>query len=91
MQRPRSRQRCSRSPAVGAVSISPARRWRVRSVIEVSNICQQGCKYCNMGLKSKQEKVTIGYEGLLRLANFFIKKVVAFCCCSPVRTTQRIL
>jgi biotin synthase len=52
----------------------PGEEVEVRSVIEVSNICQQGCKYCNMGLKSKQEKYTIGYEGLLRLANFIYQK-----------------
>ena len=52
----------------------PSEEVEVRSVIEVSNICLRGCKYCNMGLKSKQKKYTIDHEELLRLASCVYNK-----------------
>ena len=52
----------------------PERKVEVRSVIEVSNVCQQACNYCNMGLLSGQERYTMDREELVRLAEHLYEK-----------------
>lgn len=47
----------------------PAKRVEVRSVIEVSNVCRQGCRYCNMGRNRNRELYTIEKELLLGLVD----------------------
>jgi biotin synthase len=46
----------------------PDRRVEVRSVIEISNVCQQGCQYCNMGTKRDRVPYVIEKPLLLELA-----------------------
>jgi biotin synthase len=45
----------------------PQRNVEVRSVIEISNICRQGCRYCNMGKGRKREPYTIDVPLFLNL------------------------
>lgn len=52
----------------------PARKVEVRSVIEVSNVCQQACNYCNMGLLSGQERYTMDRAELVHLAEHLHEK-----------------
>lgn len=42
----------------------------VRSVIEVSNICKQGCNYCTMGEKAELKNYTIDEPTLLALIDY---------------------
>ena len=52
----------------------PERKVEVRSVIEVSNVCQQACNYCNMGLLSGQERYTMDQAELVRLVEHLYEK-----------------
>lgn len=45
----------------------PEKRVEVRSVIEVSNICRQGCRYCNMGRKRAYEHYIIELPAFIKL------------------------
>ena len=46
----------------------PSRQVQVRSVVEISNTCRQGCKFCSMGPRSPQPRYVIGREELVELA-----------------------
>lgn len=48
---------------------SPSREVEVRSVIEVSNICRQTCRYCGMNCRSKRKRYTISREELLAIVS----------------------
>ncbi len=48
---------------------SPGRAVQVRSVIEISNVCRQGCKFCNMGARP-EEHYRIGKEAFLSAVSF---------------------
>ena len=52
----------------------PERSVEVRSVLEISNICQQGCNYCSMGKKMSFQKYTIDESSLLSLMEFLYQK-----------------
>jgi biotin synthase len=52
----------------------PDRKVEVRSVIEISNVCQQACNYCNMGLLSRQQRYTIEHDEFIRLAGHVYEK-----------------
>ncbi|MBM4026663.1 MAG: radical SAM protein [Planctomycetes bacterium] len=45
----------------------PDKRVEVRSVIEISNICRQGCRYCNMGRKRDYEHYIIQLPAFMKL------------------------
>lgn len=46
----------------------PVEQVEVRSVIEISNICQRRCNFCNINLYSKRRKrYIIGYEELIKI------------------------
>ncbi|MCX7825926.1 MAG: radical SAM protein [Verrucomicrobiae bacterium] len=45
----------------------PDRKVEVRSVIEISNICRQGCRYCNMGRKRAYEHYIIDLPLFIKL------------------------
>lgn len=51
----------------------PDRSVQVRSVIEISNICQQGCNFCNIGQRSDQ-RYTISREAFVEMASFLYAK-----------------
>lgn len=40
----------------------PARQVEMRSVIEISNICFQRCRYCAIGAKERKREYTIGID-----------------------------
>ena len=48
----------------------PTRQAEVRSVIELSNICRQMCKYCSMARNSGIERYTIEKEPVLAMAEY---------------------
>jgi len=48
----------------------PTHEVEVRSVIEVSNICQQGCNFCNMGIGSSRKRYIISFQELMHLTDF---------------------
>ena len=43
----------------------PSDEVEVRSVIEISNMCQQSCNFCNINLYSKKNKYMIKHEELI--------------------------
>ena len=46
----------------------PFEEVEVRSVIEISNICQRRCNFCNINSYSKIKKYIIKYEDLVKIA-----------------------
>ena len=48
----------------------PTRQAEVRSVIELSNICRQMCKYCSMARDSGIKRYVIDKEAVLAMAEF---------------------
>jgi biotin synthase len=46
----------------------PARQVEMRSVIEISNICFQRCKYCAIGGKERNRAYTIGIDEFVERA-----------------------
>ncbi len=47
----------------------PSREVEVRSVIEISNVCQQGCNFCNMGPGSTRKRYVISLDETLHLTD----------------------
>jgi biotin synthase len=45
----------------------PTKKVEVRSVIEISNICRQGCLYCNMGRNQRRELYIITLPDFITL------------------------
>jgi biotin synthase len=52
----------------------PERSVEVRSVLEISNICKQGCNFCSMGEKMSIKKYTIEESTLLSLMDYLYQK-----------------
>ena len=52
----------------------PDKSVEVRSVLEISNICKQGCNYCSMGEKMSFQKYTIEESSLLSLMEYLYQK-----------------
>lgn len=48
----------------------PDNRVEVRSVIEISNICVQNCKYCNMGKMKDIQQYEIDKETIVSIVNY---------------------
>ena len=51
----------------------PDRAVQVRSVIEISNICRQGCNFCNIGQRSDQ-RYTISKDAFIEMVAFLYGK-----------------
>ena len=47
---------------------------QVRSVIEISNICRQGCRYCAIGNKTQEKDFALNAEQILNLAEYLYNK-----------------
>ncbi len=45
----------------------PSGNFEIRSVIEVSNFCQQNCKFCNINFHSKIKRYVIGYSEVIKI------------------------
>ncbi len=52
----------------------PARNVEVRSVIEISNVCRQSCRYCGMNRRSKRKRYTITRDELLSIVSNIYSK-----------------
>lgn len=52
----------------------PHGRVEARSVIEISNICGQRCRFCGMNLRSKRERYTIDHEELMGIVRNIYSK-----------------
>lgn len=52
----------------------PDEKVEVRSVIEVSNVCRQGCKYCGINHSSKDKRYVIGYEEIMGIVGHIYSK-----------------
>jgi biotin synthase len=48
----------------------PAREVETRSVIELSNVCQQSCNYCSMAKETKLKRYVIKHEQLMERVEF---------------------
>lgn len=48
----------------------PARQVETRSVIELSNVCQQSCNYCSMAKETKLKRYVIKHELLMERVEF---------------------
>src|SRR5437870_13356468 len=46
-------------------AVWPAREVETRSVIELSNVCQQSCNYCSMAKESKLNRSVITMDQLM--------------------------
>jgi len=46
----------------------PCCNFEIRSVIEVSNICQQSCNFCDINTHSRIKRYTLNYEEVLKIA-----------------------
>lgn len=55
-------------------NLFPNREVQVRSVIELSNICRQKCKYCIIGADSQQTNYTLGVKEIISLMDFLYKE-----------------
>lgn len=53
----------------------PSEKVEARSVIELSNICTQNCKFCNINLRSPLERYIIGYDELALRAGYLYRKM----------------
>ena len=51
-------------------SVWPAREVETRSVIELSNVCQQSCNYCSMAKESKLKRYVIKHDHLMERVEF---------------------
>jgi len=47
----------------------PSREVEVRSVIEISNICQQRCRYCRIGANGMSFLYTVGHDSFLQIVD----------------------
>lgn len=52
----------------------PENRAQVRSVIEVSNICRQRCRYCAIGGKNQAMNYSLNSEQIVMLVEFLYKQ-----------------
>lgn len=52
----------------------PSKKVEVRRVIELSNICQQDCNFCNINSYSKKKKYLIGFDTFLHQAEYVYNK-----------------
>ncbi len=48
----------------------PAEEVEARSVVELSNICQQGCHYCSMAKGSGIKRYVMKYDAVIEMADF---------------------
>lgn len=51
-------------------AVWPAREVETRSVIELSNVCQQSCNYCSMAKESKLKRYVIKMDPLMEQVDF---------------------
>jgi biotin synthase len=51
-------------------AVWPAREVETRSVIELSNVCQQSCNYCSMAKESKLKRYVIKIDPLMEQVDF---------------------
>jgi len=52
----------------------PSEKIEVRSVIEISNICQQNCNFCNINSYSKMKRYLIPYEKFMKRIEYIYHK-----------------
>lgn len=52
----------------------PDNRVQVRSVIEISNVCRQKCRYCAIGGKDQSMNYTLSTEQIVLLVDYLYKK-----------------
>ncbi len=52
----------------------PAREVETRSVIELSNVCQQSCNYCSMAKESKLKRYVIKIDPLMEQVDFLYER-----------------
>jgi biotin synthase len=52
----------------------PTGKVEVRSVIEISNICQQNCNFCNINSYSKKRRYTIKFEEIMDIIEHIYQK-----------------
>lgn len=52
----------------------PGNRCQVRSVIEISNICRQKCRYCAIGGKEQTTNYTLNAKQIAMLADYLYNK-----------------
>lgn len=52
----------------------PSKKVEVRRVIELSNICQQDCNFCNINSYSKKKKYLIGFDTFLHQTDYIYSK-----------------
>lgn len=52
----------------------PGREVQVRSVIEMSNICRQKCRYCIIGADNQQINYTLGVNEIVSLMDYLYKE-----------------
>lgn len=55
-------------------AVWPARQVETRSVIELSNVCQQSCNYCSMAKESKLKRYVIKIEPLMEQVDFLYER-----------------
>ena len=55
-------------------AVWPAREVETRSVIELSNVCQQSCNYCSMAKESKLKRYVIKMDPLLEQVDFLYER-----------------
>jgi len=52
----------------------PEREVEARSVVELSNICQQGCHYCSMAKGSGIKRYVMKHDSIVEMADFLYEK-----------------
>ncbi len=52
----------------------PEREVEARSVVELSNICQQGCHYCSMAKGSGIKRYVMKHDAIVEMASFLYEK-----------------
>ena len=55
-------------------AVWPAREVETRSVIELSNVCQQSCNYCSMAKESKLKRYVIKMDPLMEQVDFLYER-----------------
>lgn len=55
-------------------AVWPAREVETRSVIELSNVCQQSCNYCSMAKETKLKRYVIKIEPLMEQVDFLYER-----------------
>src|SRR5471032_1924941 len=52
----------------------PDMEVEARSVIELSNVCQQGCHYCSMAKGSGIKRYVMKYDAVVEMADFLYER-----------------